>query len=284
MSQELITDLMRFEGFRLFSVPASFGQDGRADPVTLGQDLGVGYVVKGSVSSDATTVRVGAQLYNAQTGAVVWSETYDRRADARRAARGPGGARRQRRDGARPGVRGPQQRHGGAPGGRRRAEHGELCLRAPRPHLPAHLPRRAQATRPRLPRGGGRARSRTMPSPGRCSAGCISTPARYAFVPDADAPAELGKALAMRVEGGRDRSAERGRAAGARRPMQYHLGNFAESERIQRKALALNPERPRRHGAARLAAGGARPLGRGHPLSRARDRPDHQIRPAGTMT
>ena len=28
MTQELITDLMRFDGFRLYSVPASFRQDG----------------------------------------------------------------------------------------------------------------------------------------------------------------------------------------------------------------------------------------------------------------
>ena len=78
VTQELITALMRFEQFRLYSVPASFRLDGHADPATLGHDLGVGYVVKGSVSSDAATVRLGAQLFDAQTGRVVWSETYDR--------------------------------------------------------------------------------------------------------------------------------------------------------------------------------------------------------------
>ena len=78
MTQDLITDLMRFEGFRLYSVPASFRLDAHADPLTVGHNLGVGYVIKGNVSSDATTVRVGAQLFDARTGNVVWSQTFDR--------------------------------------------------------------------------------------------------------------------------------------------------------------------------------------------------------------
>ena len=36
VTQELITDLMRFEGFTLYSVPASFSLDAHADPMTLG--------------------------------------------------------------------------------------------------------------------------------------------------------------------------------------------------------------------------------------------------------
>jgi TolB-like protein len=78
MTQELITDLMRFPDLRLYSVPASFRQDAKADPVEVGRDLGVAYVVSGNIGSNASVVRVGVQLADAQTGRVLWSETYDR--------------------------------------------------------------------------------------------------------------------------------------------------------------------------------------------------------------
>jgi len=68
---------MRFDGLRLYSAPASFGQSSAADPVAPGRSLGVSCVVKGSVRSDDATVRVGAQLANAQTGEVIRSETAD---------------------------------------------------------------------------------------------------------------------------------------------------------------------------------------------------------------
>ena len=243
VTQELITDLMRFEGFRLYSVPASFSLDAHADPVTLGHDLGVGYVVKGSVSSDAATVRVGAQLFDAQTGQCRMERDLRPRADAGRAARRPGGACRQHRDGAGPALRRSQQRHGGPPVDRRRAEHGQLRLRAARLHLPAHLPGRAPPAGPGLPRSGGASATPTMPSPGRCSAGCTSMPPASRFVPDAEVPRELGQALdfaskAVAID------PENVVALRALSAVQYHLGNFDESERIQRQALALNPNDP----------------------------------------
>jgi TolB-like protein len=78
VTQELISDLMRFPDLRLFSGTASFGQSAASDPVDLGRSLGVSYAVKGSVRSSAAAVRVGAQLVDATTGQVIWSETYDR--------------------------------------------------------------------------------------------------------------------------------------------------------------------------------------------------------------
>ena len=140
VTQELIADLMRFSGFRLYSVPASFGQDEHGDALKLGHDLDVEYVVKGSVSTDATTIRVGAQLVNAQTGQVLWSG--DRPcADLQRPARPAGRARGQHRDCAGPAIWRRHQRPFRPPDQRCRAEHGELCLRASRLHLPAHVPR-----------------------------------------------------------------------------------------------------------------------------------------------
>ena len=78
ITYQLITDLMRLADFKLYSVPASLRQNAAADPADVGRSLAVAYVIKGSVRSDARHVRVGAQLVDAKTGQVLWSETYDR--------------------------------------------------------------------------------------------------------------------------------------------------------------------------------------------------------------
>ena len=67
--------------------------------------------------------------------------------------------------------------------------------------------------------------------------------ARYAFVPDAEVPREMGQALdfaskAVAID------PENVVALRALSAVQFHLGNFDESERIQRQALALNPNDP----------------------------------------
>lgn len=78
LSQQLITDLMRFAGLKLYSVPASFRQSPTADPVDVGRNLSVAYVVKGSLRSVAGAVRLSASLVDSGSGQVLWSETYDR--------------------------------------------------------------------------------------------------------------------------------------------------------------------------------------------------------------
>ncbi len=78
MTQELITALMRFPDFRLYSAPASFRQDKTAAAVDLGRQLGVAYVVSGSVQSSADQLRVRGQLADAKTGEILWSGSYDR--------------------------------------------------------------------------------------------------------------------------------------------------------------------------------------------------------------
>ena len=78
LTYEVIADLMRFAHFRVYSVPASFRLDPQADPQALGRDLGVAYVVKGALSSEGDQVRLLAQLYDATSGRIVWSDSYDR--------------------------------------------------------------------------------------------------------------------------------------------------------------------------------------------------------------
>jgi TolB-like protein len=49
-----------------------------ADPKKVGRDFGVGYVLQGSVRKSGDRVRITAQLVDAQSGAQLWVERYDR--------------------------------------------------------------------------------------------------------------------------------------------------------------------------------------------------------------
>ena len=46
----------------------------------IGRELGVRYVLEGSVRKADNQVRINAQLIDATTGGHLWSERYDRRA------------------------------------------------------------------------------------------------------------------------------------------------------------------------------------------------------------
>jgi TolB-like protein len=73
VTQALVSDLMRFPDFRLFSASESFslgaGAAGEAVP-------GADYLLRGSVRSEDGEVAVGAQLLDARSGEVLWSEVY----------------------------------------------------------------------------------------------------------------------------------------------------------------------------------------------------------------
>jgi TolB-like protein len=78
LTEELISNLMRFGELRLYSSYASFQEKPDADPVELGKRLDVGYVIKGSVRRDADRVRLVVHLIEARSGRVLWSQTYGR--------------------------------------------------------------------------------------------------------------------------------------------------------------------------------------------------------------
>ncbi|XWN31072.1 MAG: hypothetical protein ROR55_27070 [Devosia sp.] len=79
ITYELITNLMKFPGFRLFSVPASFAADQTSGPVDLGERYGIQYVAQGTLRSmaDSDEVRLSVQMVSAQSGLVIWSETFE---------------------------------------------------------------------------------------------------------------------------------------------------------------------------------------------------------------
>jgi TolB-like protein/tetratricopeptide (TPR) repeat protein len=78
MGQELISNLFRFAGFRLYTLPAGSDQDQSLGPVQFARKLGVAYIVNGIVQANAEEIRVTTQVMNASSGNIVWTKTYAR--------------------------------------------------------------------------------------------------------------------------------------------------------------------------------------------------------------
>jgi tetratricopeptide (TPR) repeat protein len=79
MVEEIITALSRLRWFFVIARNSTFTYKGRAvDVKEVGRELGVRYVLEGSVRKSANRIRVTAQLVEAATGNHVWAERYDR--------------------------------------------------------------------------------------------------------------------------------------------------------------------------------------------------------------
>lgn len=82
MTEELIDKLSKMPGFRVPGPTSSFYYKGRKATIPdIAKALGVAYVLDGSLRKSGSTIRVAARLIRADSGYVVWSETYDRRVD-----------------------------------------------------------------------------------------------------------------------------------------------------------------------------------------------------------
>ncbi|GGX89033.1 hypothetical protein GCM10007160_15460 [Litchfieldella qijiaojingensis] len=78
-TEDLITDLSRIRGAFVIARRTSFTFKGKAvDVKNVAADLGVRYVLEGSVRRSGDQVRINAQLINGQTRSHVWSNRYDR--------------------------------------------------------------------------------------------------------------------------------------------------------------------------------------------------------------
>ena len=74
---ELTTSLAQAKGLQVVARSSAFQFRGKSPDVRVaGRQLGVGAILEGSVSSAGGTVRVSAQLINAEDGFHVWSHTY----------------------------------------------------------------------------------------------------------------------------------------------------------------------------------------------------------------
>ncbi|MEE8187832.1 MAG: adenylate/guanylate cyclase domain-containing protein [Kiloniellales bacterium] len=82
MAEDIITGLSRYRWFFVIARNSSFTYKGRAvDVKQVSRELGVRYVVEGSVRKVGNRVRLTAQLIDAATGHHIWAERYDRDLD-----------------------------------------------------------------------------------------------------------------------------------------------------------------------------------------------------------
>jgi adenylate cyclase len=79
ISEDITTELSRFSALFVIARNSAFTYKGRAvDVRTVSKELGVRYVLEGSVRRSGDRVRVTAQLIDAFSGNHLWAEKYDR--------------------------------------------------------------------------------------------------------------------------------------------------------------------------------------------------------------
>src|SRR5262245_25418091 len=79
VAEDIITALSRFPDLVVVARSSSFTHKGKAvDVREVGKDLGVDYVVEGSVRKEGDKLRIIAQLIDTKTGEHVWAERFDR--------------------------------------------------------------------------------------------------------------------------------------------------------------------------------------------------------------
>src|SRR5438552_4892061 len=79
ISEEFISSLSRLPDLKVIGRTSSFQFKGKTDDSkTIGEKLGVYYLLEGSVRKSADRVRIAVALIKSGDGANVWSETYDR--------------------------------------------------------------------------------------------------------------------------------------------------------------------------------------------------------------
>jgi adenylate cyclase len=79
IAEDVITALSRYPSLFVIARNSSFTYKGRAiDVKTVGRELGVRYVLEGSVRKAGNRIRVTAQLIDAESNNHVWAERYDR--------------------------------------------------------------------------------------------------------------------------------------------------------------------------------------------------------------
>ena len=79
IAEDVITELSRFHSLFVIARGSSFSFKGRSlDTREIARELGVRYILEGSVRAHGPRIRINAQLIDADSGHHVWSERYDR--------------------------------------------------------------------------------------------------------------------------------------------------------------------------------------------------------------
>ena len=82
ISEDIITDLSKISGLIVIARNSSFTYKGKPVNVQqIGQDLGVRYLLEGSVRKAGDQMRINAQLIDASNGQHLWAERYDGKSD-----------------------------------------------------------------------------------------------------------------------------------------------------------------------------------------------------------
>ena len=78
ITEDIITALTRFRWFFVIARNSSFAYKGKSlDAKQVAQELGVRYLLEGSVRKSGQQVRISAQLVDATSGKHIWAERYD---------------------------------------------------------------------------------------------------------------------------------------------------------------------------------------------------------------
>jgi adenylate cyclase len=79
ITEEIISALSKVSGLLVIARNSSFTYKGKAVSVPdVARELGVGYILEGSVRRAGDRVRITAQLIDGRTNQHIWAETYDR--------------------------------------------------------------------------------------------------------------------------------------------------------------------------------------------------------------
>ncbi|HEV2097604.1 MAG TPA: winged helix-turn-helix domain-containing tetratricopeptide repeat protein [Stellaceae bacterium] len=79
LTEDLIASLGRFRELFVIGRASTFSYKGRSvPPEQIARELGVRYLLSGSVRRDDETLRINAELIDADTGAQLWAGSYDR--------------------------------------------------------------------------------------------------------------------------------------------------------------------------------------------------------------
>ncbi|MCV3241002.1 adenylate/guanylate cyclase domain-containing protein [Mesorhizobium sp. ZC-5] len=79
ITEDIITDLSKVSGLFVIARNSSFAYKGQAPDIRkVSRELGVRYVLEGSVRRFASRIRINAQMIDGTTGGHLWAERYDR--------------------------------------------------------------------------------------------------------------------------------------------------------------------------------------------------------------
>jgi TolB-like protein/Tfp pilus assembly protein PilF len=80
ISEEILNYLAKYKDLKVISRTSSFAYKGKDVTIdVIGEELGVAYVLEGSVRKAGDTYRITVQLIDTKDGAHIWSDTFDRK-------------------------------------------------------------------------------------------------------------------------------------------------------------------------------------------------------------